>query len=427
MDKKNLFFAMIIIGSLAAAGLANGAVINEIMYDPEGADNGYEWIEVYNTGNEEVDLSLYRINRAGTRHIIYEANGSMVLQPGSYAVIAQNPGLFLETYPDFNGTLMRSAFTLRNTEESVCLDKNEVSLDCVNYHFSWGGADNGMTIEKIDPRGENTADNWMESKEIGGTPGRLNSVSKELVEGTMKIMLSASILATGPNVESIAFSSDYFPEREGVQVMPVPGGQSEVFFGSVVGHPQSTDKIENVFAEVNGKAILLEKTEEINETHAVFSGSFLMDYYDAPGVYGVIVIAEDIYSYTEYLESEFEYLEVLALEISEPYASFGDIVPGEAKDADTIPVIRNIGNSFADIEMRASSLEGSEGVIGPESIYYSLGNSEFRSFSYDPATEYINLGYGASSSLDMRIRLAPPFGTPEGEYSGYVSVTAVAG
>jgi len=44
-----LFFIPVINASL---------IINEIMYDPEENDNNHEWIEIYNNGNEEINLRL---------------------------------------------------------------------------------------------------------------------------------------------------------------------------------------------------------------------------------------------------------------------------------------------------------------------------------------------------------------------------------
>ncbi|MCH7530071.1 lamin tail domain-containing protein, partial [Patescibacteria group bacterium] len=43
-------------------------VINEIMYDLEGVDNPHEWIEIFVTGGQPLDLTDWRFND-GSNHI----------------------------------------------------------------------------------------------------------------------------------------------------------------------------------------------------------------------------------------------------------------------------------------------------------------------------------------------------------------------
>lgn len=45
---------------------AQDVVINEVLYDPAGSDGGYEWIELYNNSNEDVDLAGWKIEKAGS-------------------------------------------------------------------------------------------------------------------------------------------------------------------------------------------------------------------------------------------------------------------------------------------------------------------------------------------------------------------------
>lgn len=65
--------------AVACAGMASWAlvrpsaavasapiVINEVLYDAVGADTGQEWIELFNAGEAEGDLSNWRIERGGT-------------------------------------------------------------------------------------------------------------------------------------------------------------------------------------------------------------------------------------------------------------------------------------------------------------------------------------------------------------------------
>ena len=47
--------------------LAQNVVINEVLYDPDGSDSGYEWIELYNNSEQSVNLNGWMIRKAGSQ------------------------------------------------------------------------------------------------------------------------------------------------------------------------------------------------------------------------------------------------------------------------------------------------------------------------------------------------------------------------
>ncbi|MDP8204709.1 MAG: lamin tail domain-containing protein, partial [Candidatus Tenebribacter mawsonii] len=47
--------------------LAQNVVINEVLYDPDGSDSGYEWIELYNSSDQSVNLNGWMIRKAGSQ------------------------------------------------------------------------------------------------------------------------------------------------------------------------------------------------------------------------------------------------------------------------------------------------------------------------------------------------------------------------
>ena len=57
--------AALIILCLLGSLYAN-VVINELLYDPDGTDTGYEWLELYNNGNADIDLEGAQIQTAGS-------------------------------------------------------------------------------------------------------------------------------------------------------------------------------------------------------------------------------------------------------------------------------------------------------------------------------------------------------------------------
>ncbi|MCK9556498.1 MAG: lamin tail domain-containing protein [Candidatus Cloacimonetes bacterium] len=72
--------------------LGSQVVINEVCYDPEGADSGKEWIELYNPGTETVDLTGARIYSCGTSWIQQFEFPYFLLRPG-YMVMIGGTGM----------------------------------------------------------------------------------------------------------------------------------------------------------------------------------------------------------------------------------------------------------------------------------------------------------------------------------------------
>jgi hypothetical protein len=142
-------------------------MINEIMYDLEGSDAGREWIEIYNSGKDAVDLSEYKFFEAGVNHKLVLAQGSSKLEPFHYALIVSNVEKFKESYPSLSGNIFKSNFSLSNTGESLALKDKDLNIaDQIVYSSSMGGAGNGMTISKIDGA-------WREGR---ATPGAENEI-----------------------------------------------------------------------------------------------------------------------------------------------------------------------------------------------------------------------------------------------------------
>jgi lamin tail-like protein len=64
---KLLFrIVMLLLLNFIFHSLQPDIVINEVLYDPSGSDGGYEWIELYNSGEGAVDLTGWIIRKAGT-------------------------------------------------------------------------------------------------------------------------------------------------------------------------------------------------------------------------------------------------------------------------------------------------------------------------------------------------------------------------
>lgn len=142
---------LIVVGVILSPLFVHADVyISEFMFDlSEGSDSGREWIEVFNAGNESVDLTEWKLFEANTNHSIASSVGGNTLVSGGYAIIADNPGKFLLDWPGFSGIVFDSAFSLSNSgEELEMRNSNLVGSGIVSYTNTGGGAGDGNTLHR---------------------------------------------------------------------------------------------------------------------------------------------------------------------------------------------------------------------------------------------------------------------------------------
>lgn len=173
-----IFFILLFTSLLSPPkALAGDILINEIMYDLEGSDDDREWIEIYNNGSSNIDLTNWRFQEGGTKHTLNSYQGGLIINPGSYAVIVDNPVGFLGDHSGFAGIIIDSSFSLSNTGETLIILEGDLTTvsDEVSYQSSWGAVGTSGSLERKSVGGAtNDSGNWQESVS-GGTPGAANS------------------------------------------------------------------------------------------------------------------------------------------------------------------------------------------------------------------------------------------------------------
>lgn len=114
--------------------------INELFPDPQGYDNAAmpegEWVELYNSGNETLDLeNLGLKDNYGSNPDIFISDaktiGGTIINPYSYLIVYMNG---------------RSGFLNNDGFEKISLYKDDYLLDVVSY----SGSTEGLTWGKID-------------------------------------------------------------------------------------------------------------------------------------------------------------------------------------------------------------------------------------------------------------------------------------
>src|SRR3990167_8117808 len=130
----SLFFTFI---PQAAYAADSDIVISEIAaYE----NSDHEWIEIYNKCVETVDLTGWKFFEDGTNHGLSSFRGGFVIQPGSYAVIADTASNTATDYPQYQGILIDSSWTTLN-ESGELIGLKRVSGSIIEQ-FTYGAAPN---------------------------------------------------------------------------------------------------------------------------------------------------------------------------------------------------------------------------------------------------------------------------------------------
>lgn len=133
-SRSLLFIAVNLLIFVHATSALAAVRIAGIMYDPPGADEGHEWIQLTNTGTDAVNLAGYRLFEGDTNHKLTVAAGTSTLLAGVEAIIATDPAQYESDHPDFRGTIFKSSFSLSNTGETIALkDAKLAVVDTYSY------------------------------------------------------------------------------------------------------------------------------------------------------------------------------------------------------------------------------------------------------------------------------------------------------
>lgn len=178
--KKLGLGTMALYVALAAAAAQGSVIITEIMYNPAGPDGVTppepigEWVEIYNSGDQAMDVSGWKLDDEDSGAFGAIADGSMLL-PGEVAVIAnkaaefnQSWGMGIKVFETAWQSLANSASA--TNEVLVLLDGTDALVDMANYEAGtndWPTSTNGRSIYLKDVSLDNDLGiNWGKS-EVG--------------------------------------------------------------------------------------------------------------------------------------------------------------------------------------------------------------------------------------------------------------------
>jgi len=140
--KKELLFIFVIIFSITLS--STEIFINEILYNPsdsQGSDTNGEWIEIYNNGEKEINLTGWILKDKGSKNSTLYG----ILNPDSYAIIADNITNFNKIW-NCSCLVIEGTLGLANSQDEIWIWNNSTLEDYINYTNT---ASEGESIQLI--------------------------------------------------------------------------------------------------------------------------------------------------------------------------------------------------------------------------------------------------------------------------------------
>lgn len=206
-------------------------VINEIMYKAASDINSDDWIELYNPGDFDLDISNWLLkDDNNSRHFTIPSN--TILKSRSYLVIVEKRSNFKKVYPSVNNLLGEFTFGFGTDDMVRVYDNLGYIQDSVKYtnKAPWYPEADGMgpSLELIDPLSDNSlASSWRVSLEDGGSPGESNTVVGVL-DNYYDNIAGEQVLKVYPNPIQMFANLDFRVEQS---------GNTEIIINDLFGNP----------------------------------------------------------------------------------------------------------------------------------------------------------------------------------------------
>jgi len=160
----------------------NSIVINEINYNSPDDDNAGDWVEIYNWGRFDIDISGWVFKDDDDEHaFVFPEN--TILNSNEYLVLCKSQSKFNAVHANVNNYIGEFEFGLGSSGDAVRIfDKMGQLVDEVTFGvvMPWPEEPNGggMTLELRQYFHDNTlAEYWKSSLVNLGTPGVENSIT----------------------------------------------------------------------------------------------------------------------------------------------------------------------------------------------------------------------------------------------------------
>lgn len=197
--KKSVIIFVLFFLSFAGQAKA-GVYISEIMYDYEGTDTDYEWVELANDSGSDISISGWKFND-GSNHNLNTpptngSTGSLVVPANGFLILASNASSFNSLY-NLSESVIDTVMSMNNTTETISiLDSNSSTIDSVSFSSSDGANGDGNSLQLV-------SGSWVSGSP---TPGDENSGSSS---GSSNTDDEDEIVSSGLSTEDEAQIADF--------------------------------------------------------------------------------------------------------------------------------------------------------------------------------------------------------------------------
>ncbi|MFH1439503.1 MAG: lamin tail domain-containing protein [Candidatus Woesearchaeota archaeon] len=443
MDKKTcyLIFLMVISAIMAGNAIADNIIITQVLYDPPGADNYKEWVELYNPTDENISLENYSLETGNgasedswkkdwvgaPEEMIYAKSYYLIGEQDSAAIPDSTVNLDLQNGPDacrlsFNSQIIDLVGW--GEHDYIGYYEFEPAIDVSDGSSIKRNSNNGLFIDS-----GNNHDDFYENQD----PDPQNSGIISMDSDSQQIQLILNIEHQNYWFEYLNMT-DEDKTKEGIQVIPNPGGNKIITITTMISSDQDLTDLDEIKASVNHTFFSLHKSIDINRSHAVFSGNISFGYKQPPGDY-IINFSIKARQKEFYFENIFEYESLMALWIDSNLLNFSNVIPGSnitllgdtnTSTKDTLSIM-NIGNSVFDIGIKGGNLVSDIDLIPSNNIRYSIDNdfNSVRSGFISDTMDIIEVELKSGMVLPIGFSINVPENVTALRYTAKITLVAV--
>jgi hypothetical protein len=146
--------------------LGDNVIISEVMFNPVGDENLYEWIELFNPTANPIVLDGWAIADTDDGRYTFPLSANFTFQPGDYLILGASQ-YAVQSGVDVvynNQSTTEGAIRLNNTEDTVTLfNEQSAQVDQVHYFSNWIREEGHSIVRKAIKK----SSNFVELKNIG--------------------------------------------------------------------------------------------------------------------------------------------------------------------------------------------------------------------------------------------------------------------
>lgn len=359
-----------------------------------------------------MDISGWTI-RTTTSAIDAIIGDGVILSAGQLYLIADIGWSEKKDDPLWRDADTEQAITLKNSDSGVGLFNGSVKIDAVG----WGDVTDPLLVEgspaaQVEPgmsltRQTDTGDNSQDMI------ARAADFSGGLVQNNQQ-GISVQVTVPDTSITIIdTFLVDDDPTREGIQILPIVLGNKTI---SVTVTINSSSPV-SVTADFLG-----EKIDLVN-TSGSFTGDFLVDMLLFPGVYALVITADNGIVNTS-VSQDIEIMSVIGFDLSSSSLTFEN----DSLSMNNSILVTNIGNVALDLGISGTDLVSGSSTLPIDriTVHYNEVDQPGLIRPLAPVVEVLNTDLLPQQTLSLGFAVSIPAGLLPGTYSGKISLVGIA-